>query len=111
MDALSAALIVKSLDGLSARAAATAENIANGNSQGYRPVRVTFEDSLARAMAGGPAAVAAVTPKLEMAAAGDGLRLDLEMATASTTAQRYAALVDALSRELQLQAIATTGNG
>ena len=34
---------------------------------------------------------------------GSGVRLDLEMASASTTALRYAALVDVLSRQLQIE--------
>jgi flagellar basal-body rod protein FlgB len=111
MDALSASLLIKSLDGLSARSVATAENIANANTAGFRPLRVTFEAALAQAAGLGPAAVNAVQPKLDAAMAADGVRLDLELATATTTAQRYAALVEALNRELQLQGIAIRGNG
>jgi flagellar basal-body rod protein FlgB len=111
MDAVSASLLIKSLDGLSARSVATAENIANANTTGYRPLRVTFEKALSEALPGGAAAIDAVKPKLEAAAGADGVRLDLELATATGTAGRYAALIDALSRELQLEAIAIKGNG
>ena len=101
---VAAVLIGKALDGLSARYAATAENIANANSAGYRPLRVTFEEALRSAAASGPAAVGAVQARVEQApftAAGE-MRLDLELATASETAMRYAALLDLLGRQIQL---------
>ena len=41
MDPTSAIMITKALDGLWARSLATAQNVANANSPGYRPVRVT----------------------------------------------------------------------
>jgi flagellar basal-body rod protein FlgB len=105
MDATSPVLINKALDALSMRYLATAENIANSNSAKFRPVRVNFEDSLKAAAALGPDAVRAVQPRLEQleAAAGSAqLRLDLELATASETAMRYAALLDLLGRQMQI---------
>ena len=109
MDAISQILLLKALDGLSARSAATAENIANAGTDGYRPVRVRFEEALARAASGGPAAVEAVVPRLQQAVGGEPLRLDLELATASQTAARYTALIDLLSRQLQIQSLSITG--
>lgn len=105
MDAISSVLINKALDGLSARHRATAANIANANSRDYRPVRVTFEDSLRLAASQGPDAVRAVQPRIEHAPVpgfGTEMRLDLELATAAETGSRYAALVDLLGRQIQI---------
>jgi flagellar basal-body rod protein FlgB len=105
VDAISSVLINKALDGLSARAVATAHNIANANSPGYRPVRVTFEEALSQAAGRGSEAVRAVVPRTEQAPApafGSEMRLDLELATAAETANRYAALVDLLGRQMQI---------
>lgn len=103
-------MVLKALDGLSVRSAATAQNIANAGTEAYRPVRVSFEDALARASGSGPQAIAAVRPRLEQAGPGEGLRLDLELASASGTAARYTALVELLSRQIQMQALSITGN-
>jgi flagellar basal-body rod protein FlgB len=109
MDDLSSALIIKALDGLTARSVATSQNVANASTRGYRPVRVSFEKELSQAALRGPDAVRALEPRFEVAAAGDALRLDLELATASSTAGRYGALVELLNRQLQLRAIAVKG--
>jgi flagellar basal-body rod protein FlgB len=113
MDATAAILMLKALDGLSMRQVATAQNIANADTPGYRPLRVTFEKALADAAGQGDDAVAAVTPRIEQVAAGSTdaqLRLDLEMATAAGTAGRYGALIDVLNRQLQMQSLAITGS-
>lgn len=103
MDPVSAVLINKALDGLSTRYLATAENIANANSPGYRPLRVSFEESLRSAAAAGTEATRRVEARIERAGVADGeMRLDLELATASETAMRYAALLDLLGRQMQL---------
>lgn len=105
MDAISSVLINKALDGLTARYAATAENIANANSRAYRPVRVSFEESLRAAARSGPEAVRAVTPRIETVAPQGSeteVRLDLELATAVETSNRYAALIDLLGRQMQI---------
>lgn len=113
MDALSAALTIKALDGLSARAVATAQNIANAGTAGYRPSRVSFETALASAATRGLDAVEAVQPQVVAAQAAtddQGLRLDLEMSTASSTAARYAALIEVLGRQMQIDALAVSRN-
>ncbi|MFA5503372.1 MAG: hypothetical protein WDA35_03205 [Bacilli bacterium] len=111
MDQLSAAIMVKALDGLSARAAATSQNIANAQTAGYRPARVSFEAALAAAASRGPGAVEAVQPEVryDPAAESAGVRLDQELATAASTALRYGAIVEMLGRQLQLQSLAATG--
>lgn len=105
MDEVSAALIARALDGLNQRYMFTAQNIANANSAGYRPVRVSFEESLRAAASSGAEAIRAVEPRV-FVETGDGaetMRLDLELATASQTAMRYRALVDILGRQMALQ--------
>lgn len=98
MTSTSTALIAKALDGLSARQMATAQNIANANSETYRPIRVTFEESLRAAARMGPSAIAEVVPRTELASVnfGGDMRLDLEIATAAQTAMRYGALINIL---------------
>jgi flagellar basal-body rod protein FlgB len=105
MDAISAALITKTLDGLSLRLDVTAANIANANSRTYRPMAVSFEDSLRAAAPRGVDAIRSVEARITPQATGrfgDEPRLDLELDTASDTAMRYSALVDILGREMDL---------
>jgi len=110
MEAISSALLLKALDGLSERAVATAQNIANAGTPGYRPLRLSFEGALKSAANGGADAIQHVAPAIEPLAAGGEVRPDLELATASSTALRYGALIEVLNRELQLNAVAITGN-
>lgn len=113
MDPLAAILTLRALDGLSARAEATAHNIANAQTPGFRPLRVSFESALAEAAQHGPAAVAQVRPQIETSpldlTTGEGVRLDQEMATASATALRYSALVEVLDRQMQISRLAISG--
>lgn len=112
MDAISASVTLKALDGLTARSVATAQNIANAGTPGYRPIRVTFETALAEAAGRGAAAIAEVQPAIEADTAfgGQDLRVDMELATASSTAMRYAALIELLGRQMQIDALAVSGN-
>lgn len=110
MTEITSALIVKALDGLSARAVATAENIANANSPGFRPLRVTFEDALAAAAGGGEGSIRAVRPRTAGALTAEPVRIDLELATASATALRYSALTELLGRQMQIESLAITGD-
>jgi flagellar basal-body rod protein FlgB len=110
VDGYGSAIILKALEGLSARVAVSAENIANANTPNYRPLRVSFEDALAEAARVGTGAVRAVKPQItEAPADADGLRLDLELANESTAAGRYSALIEILNRQLELQGLATMG--
>lgn len=114
MNAELAVLAIKALDGLSMRAEATAHNIANAGTAGYRPLAVSFEQSLAEAATRGADALAAFSPRLAEAPSLFGstaMRLDLELQTATATAQRYAAIVEVLDRQLQLQALAAAAGG
>ncbi len=112
MDELSALLLTKALDGLSMRATAIAQNIANAGSPAYAPLRVSFENELRSALPRGAQAVREVEPhyvRTEQAGEAAELRLDLEMAGASQTAMRYAALIDVLNRQMQIARLAVSG--
>ena len=112
MDGLSTQIILKALDALSMRATVTAQNIANANSPGYRPLKVTFEEALREAAKVDSQAIRSVSPQPMFAVDDQGgteLRLDLELATAASTAGRYGTLVQLLNRQLQMQALAVSG--
>ncbi|MBQ1496695.1 MAG: hypothetical protein IIZ38_00125 [Sphingomonas sp.] len=112
MESISTALIAKALDGLTARYQATAQNIANANSPNYRPIRVTFEDSLRSAATQGGGAIAGVEPKVELVPTpriASEMRLDLEIANASQTAMRYGALLSILGRQMELARTIVSG--
>lgn len=113
MDPITAAILMKTLDGLSMRAEVNSQNIANAGTAGYRPVRVSFEAALAEAArSGSEATIAAVRPEIAPDASfqpGDAMRLDLEMAEAASTAGRYGAVVELLNRHAQISALAVSG--
>lgn len=110
MEPLSSVVLLKALDGLEARVTAQAENIANDATPGYRPMRVSFEAALAQAAAKGPDAVRAVQPRFERdVALGDDKRPGLELAQVFQTAARYSAVMEVLSRQMQLQSLAMKG--
>ncbi|WP_186209011.1 flagellar basal body rod protein FlgB [Burkholderia gladioli] len=116
---LVASIAAKALDGLFARQTATAQNVANANSTGYVPVRMSFEDALREAAEVRPgdtagarlARIQAVTPSIDAPLPIDvnTVRLDDEIATASETSARYAMLVGMLDRTLQLRQLAIKG--
>lgn len=112
MDAVTAAILTKSLDGLMLRATANAQNIASTGTPGYRPVRVSFEEALKAASSRGEAAINAVVPQMGPDAAfaeGETMRLDLEMIEAASTTGRYGAVVELLNRHAQITALAISG--
>lgn len=111
MSSIITAILSKALDGLTLRSQATAQNIANVNSKGYRPLAVSFESELKTAAAKGEAAVRALPLAMhqEQLPLGQGVRMDLELENQSETAMRYGALVDVLARELQLQSAVLKG--
>ena len=105
MDPVSAVLINKALDGLSMRMEAISQNVANAQSPGYRPLRVSFEEALRSAKASGPDAVSQVEPTIERLPTDElqgEQRIDMELAQASATSARYAALIDIMNRQMQL---------
>jgi flagellar basal-body rod protein FlgB len=112
MNPSTALLIIKALDGLTARSVATAENIANAGTPNYRPLRVSFENALKEAAQSGDDAVRGLKFEAQPAVAGTPdaeLRVDLELATASATALRYDALIAIMDRQSQMDSLAVRG--
>lgn len=112
MSEVSQILTIKAMDALLQRQAAIAENIANASSTRYAVKSVDFESELRRVAEQGLDAIRAFTPRVETSGpmqAGDEIRLDLEMQSASATALRYAALSDILGRHLQIARAAIRG--
>lgn len=99
-------LILRALDAASLRHAALSANVANATTEGYRPLRVSFEDQLASARSAllsrdetvSRRALDSLQPRIE---AGDPLRriqLDQEMSALMQNALRYQALLTAMSK-------------
>lgn len=112
MDPITPVLIAKALDGLHARQAVTAENIANANTPNYRTLTVEFEAALQAASRRGADAIARVTPHTQLARTNgiaSEMRLDLEIATASQTAMRYSALIEMLGRQMAINRAVISG--
>jgi flagellar basal-body rod protein FlgB len=117
MDLISS-VALKALDGLYARQAATAQNVANAGTENYVPVRVTFEQALHEAWTGTQAgdarqasdAIDAVQPQVvEDALAGHAVRIDEEVAEAAQTSAHYALVTGMLNRHLQFTELAIKG--
>jgi len=113
------AIASKALDGLHLRQLATAQNIANANSSGYTPLRVSFEAALrdaAAAHTGDTDAARLARVRQVRADVGAPLpidsntvRLDDEIASASETAAQYAMLIGLLDRTMQIRQLAIKG--
>lgn len=112
MSSYSEVLALKALDGLYLRNIAISQNIANSGSASFQPKAVDFEGELRRAAADGLTALDNFKPEIRAdgpVSAGSQVRLDLEMANASATALRYAALTDILNRQMQINMVAVKG--
>lgn len=113
MEVQSIELLLKAMDGLALRQSVTAENIANASTPNYRPMRVTFEGALAEAARTGGGDISRLSPKIvpdDRADVTGAMRLDLELVDAASTAGRYGALINILSRQLELQGMAASWN-
>jgi flagellar basal-body rod protein FlgB len=120
LEAITAAALSLALDAASLRQQAYAANIANANSDGFVPLRVSFESQLedARAVLSGRGRLEAsslegVSPELQVAAPdGRGLlpkvQLDVEVAAMSQNAAQYQTLLKALSKHYALLAAAVS---
>ncbi len=130
-------ILQQSLSGLSMRQRATANNIANVDTPGYKAQQVSFEGQLARAvdrqlthqaglnlvgtnpahLSAGPQQLASVQPVVSemdgMSYRNDGNSVDIEreMALLAETQLRYAALSSLMSRRLSMhRTIVRAGN-
>jgi flagellar basal-body rod protein FlgB len=109
VESITTAALSLALDAASLRQQAFAANIANAGTEGYAPLRVSFEAELEEARGLlrdrgllDAAALSGVEPVLERgpapAAVAPGVLLDVEVSGMAQNAVHYQALLEALSR-------------
>jgi flagellar basal-body rod protein FlgB len=117
LEAVTTTALSAALDAASRRHAVAAANIANANSDGYVPLRLSFEAQLAEARAIlrdrgvlDGAALDHLRSLPDMAADTGGsaerVQLDMEMAEIARNAVHFQALAQGLSRHLSILALA-----
>lgn len=117
IESVTTAALSAALDAASVRQGLVAANIANANTQGYTPSRLSFSERLADAKAAfeekgriEPMHVVAIAGVVETLVAADGpggtVHLDQEMADLAQNAVHFQALTQALSRHLGMLAAA-----
>jgi flagellar basal-body rod protein FlgB len=117
IESVTTAALSAALQAGASRHAAIASNIANAGTEGYVPLRLSFDAHLAQARATwqdrgmlAPAAVASLRgelqPVLDAAGAPARVQLDAEMTELARNAVHFQALTQVLARHLSLQAMA-----
>lgn len=103
-DSVTAVALHSALDGLSARQAAIADNVANLQTPNYHAKRVQFEDALKSAVAQGSGAATATTSRsLEPTDTnGNNVNLDTETVSNIDTNLRYSLASQAESQQFAL---------
>jgi len=99
-------LVLRALDAGVARHAVHAANVANASVEGYRPLRLEFEDQLAAARSAllsrdeavAKRAVAQLEPRVAPEAGAREVQLDREVALMTENSVRHQALLGALGK-------------
>ncbi|MDQ1632820.1 MAG: flagellar basal-body rod protein FlgB [Frankiaceae bacterium] len=103
---IAGASVERALDGVAAQQRATAANIANAATPGYRAQRVSFADNLASAIASGqdPRSAALSTQDANTPAdlSGNTVQLNSELTNQQRESLQYQALAQAMSFKLGL---------
>ena len=98
------------LDAIQQRQQVIANNIANENTPGYQAKVVTFENSLAAAVANGGTASASVVPEgLASGTDGNNVSLPAELALESQTNLENQSVANSLSSEFATLSTAVSG--
>lgn len=102
LSGVTGAMVEYALDGLSLRHTAIASNIANANTLGYRPRRVSFEDQLANVAMSSPASVEQLPPARVLSDPATGVSsravLDNEVVQLNRNVLQYQALIRGLEK-------------
>ncbi|MBE7367197.1 flagellar basal body protein [Ramlibacter pallidus] len=117
LEAVTTATVSLALEAATRRHQALAANIANANTEGYAPMKLSFETQLAEAREAlrthgtvSPAHLQAVRLELEPMLEEDGRvakpSLDLQVAEMAANAVQYQALAQGLSRHMSIMATA-----
>jgi flagellar basal-body rod protein FlgB len=104
--------IYAALNGLAARQRVIANNVANVETPGYIAGKVSFEDSLRSAIAGGDAggtSVSTVRSADPVNVNGNNVSLDNEVVSLTDTDLRYQLMVSALNQKFALLRTAIGG--
>jgi len=112
---LTSTVIGLALDGLGQRHDAIASNIANLNTVGYRPVKVSFEEELANFVSGEKGASSqypsTMTPQISYSApvyqGSSAMRLDMNTVLLNQNTLQYQALISGLEKYMSNIALAT----
>jgi flagellar basal-body rod protein FlgB len=103
---IAGASVERALDGVAAQQRATAANIANASTPGYRAQRVSFADNLASAMASGqdPRGAALATQDAGTPAdlSGNTVQLNQELTNQQRQSLQYQALAQSMTFKLGL---------
>ena len=105
-------VVYKAMQGLSARQKATADNIANIETPGFRATKVDFEDSLRGAIESGqPGGASFVTAKSTEPNGPNenNVRLDDETVVTIDTNLKYQTMVEAMNAKFRLLRMAMEG--
>jgi flagellar basal-body rod protein FlgB len=106
--------IYAALNGLAARQRVIANNVANVETPGFIAGRVSFEDSLRSAIAGGDAAATSVATTRSADPVnqnGNNVSLDNEVVSLTDTDLRYQLMVQAMNQKFGLLRTAIGGGG
>ena len=122
IEAVTTAVLGLALDAASLRQQAIASNIANSETLGYVPLKVSFEDQLEDARRAlndqgklDASSLAGVEPRVEHVVANgltwqDQVRPDIEVASLAQNAVQYQALIKGLSKHFAILS-AAVGDG
>jgi flagellar basal-body rod protein FlgB len=103
---IAGASVERALDGVAAQQRATAANIANASTPGYRAQRVSFADNLASAMSSGqdPRGAALATQDAGTPAdlSGNTVQLNQELTNQQRQSLQYQALAQSMTFKLGL---------
>ncbi|WP_162299601.1 flagellar basal body rod protein FlgB [Pseudomethylobacillus aquaticus] len=115
---LTAMAVELALDGLSVRQSAIASNIANVNSAGYRPVKVSFEDQItdliahAQGKASSQVTIAGFQPRIThespIQSLGGQNRLDINTVLLNQNVLQYQSLIKGINQYMSTIALATS---
>jgi flagellar basal-body rod protein FlgB len=104
--------LLASIRGLDARSSAIKDNIANVETPGYQAKVVSFESSLANAIAGGDPSRAAATESRSLAPTrenGNNVAVDQETTNLTETELRHQLSINALNAKYRILRTAITG--
>jgi flagellar basal-body rod protein FlgB len=109
---LATSAVYQAMQGLWAEEQATANNVANINTPGYKAQDVDFESSLAQAIANGDPSQMQITTTPSTAPpdqAGNNVSLSTEMVDQQKAGMQFQTMVDAMNAKFQLLSVAING--